>query len=132
MVTRTHVKETIMAQDQGNDMKGTRPDPAVDDPSKDVVATAGQQDGGRDNQQSGQQGSQQQSGNQQSEQQRGQQSQQGQQGQQQGNQQSGQQGGGQHASGGTPALDDLDGQRQGESARDASQVFQQDSQGKRQ
>lgn len=93
-----------MAQNQGNDMKGTRPDPAVADPSKDVVATAGQQDGG--NQQSGQQQGNMQSG-------------------QQNSQQSAQQQGGQHASGGTPALDDLDGQNQGESARDASQAFQQ-------
>jgi Ca-activated chloride channel family protein len=44
-------------------------------------------------------------------------------------QQSGQQGsqqhGGQHASGGTPALDDLGGKNKGESARDASQAFDQ-------
>jgi Ca-activated chloride channel family protein len=44
--------------------------------------------------------------------------------------QSGQQGsqqhGGQHASGGTPALDDL-GSRQGESAKEASQAWSQDS-----
>lgn len=105
-----------MAQNQGNDMKGTRPDPAVADPSKDVVATAGQQDGGSGSRQSGQLGGQQQGSQQ----------------QQQGSQQSGQQGGGQHASGGTPALDELDGQNQGESARDASQVFQQDQQNNRQ
>jgi len=93
-----------MNANQGNDMKGTRPDQNVADPSKDVVATAGQQGG---NQQSGQQQGQQQSG------------------QQQGNQQSGQQQGGQHASGGTPALDDPDQRQQGESARDASQAFDQ-------
>lgn len=83
--------------------KQSKPDNAVADASKDLVATAGQ------SQQSGkqQQGSQQQ-GN-----------------QQQGNQQ---QGGGQHASGGTPALDDLDGQKRGESARDASDAFQQQDQ----
>jgi len=94
-----------MNANQGKDMKGTRPDQNVDDPSKDLTATAGQQQG---NQQSGQQ----KSGQQQS-------------GQQQGNQQSGQQQGGQHASGGTPALDDPDQRQQGESARDASQAFNQ-------
>lgn len=50
-------------------------------------------------------------------------------GQKQGSRQSGQQGsqqsGGQHASGGTPALDDL-GSRQGESAQDASKAWSQD------
>jgi hypothetical protein len=44
-------------------------------------------------------------------------------------QQSGQQGnqqhGGQHASGGTPALDDVGGKKQGESAKDAAQAFNQ-------
>ena len=44
-------------------------------------------------------------------------------------QQSGQQGsqqhGGQHASGGTPALDDVDGKKKGESAQDAAQAFNQ-------
>jgi Ca-activated chloride channel family protein len=44
-------------------------------------------------------------------------------------QQSGQQGsqqhGGQHASGGTPALDDPSGKKKGESARDAAQAFDQ-------
>lgn len=44
-------------------------------------------------------------------------------------QQSGQQGnqqhGGQHASGGTPALDDLGGKKKGESAQDAAQAFDQ-------
>jgi hypothetical protein len=102
---------------QGNDMKGTRPDPNVADPSKDVVATAGQQGRQSGNQQSGQQGNLQ-SGQQQ------------QGGQQQGSRQSGQQGGGQHASGGTPALDDLDNKNRGESAQDASQAFsQQNDQG---
>lgn len=89
-----------MNSNQGNNQKQSTPDQSVDDPMKDVVATAGQ------GQQSGnQQSSKQQSG-----------------GQQQGNQQ---QGGGQHASGGTPALEDLDGQRQGESAQQASEAFQQ-------
>lgn len=90
---------------------------------------SGQQQG---SQQSGQrqQGSQQ-SGQQQGSQQSGQQQQGSQQsGQQQGSQQSGQQGsqqrGGQHASGGTPALDDL-GSQQGESAKDASQAWSQDN-----
>jgi Ca-activated chloride channel family protein len=44
-------------------------------------------------------------------------------------QQSGQQGsqqhGGQHASGGTPALDDLGNKQKGESAQDAAQAFDQ-------
>lgn len=89
---------------------------------------SGQQQG---SQQSGQrqQGSQQ-SGQQQGSQQSGQRQQGSQQsGQQQGSQQSGQQGSqqrGQHASGGTPALDDLD-SRQGESAKDASQAWSQDN-----
>lgn len=58
----------------------------------------------------------------------GQQSQQSSQ-QQSGKQQSGQQGsqqhGGQHASGGTPALDNLDSKKKGESAHDAAQAFSQ-------
>ena len=97
--------------------KQSQPDNSQADPSKDLVSAAGQ--GQREgNQQSGSQ----QSGQQQMGQQGGQQ-----QGQQQGNQQ---QGGGQHASGGTPALDDLDGQKQGESAQQASETFrQQDGQG---
>jgi len=88
--------------------KQSQPDNATKDPSKDLVSAAGQ--GQREgNQQSGMQ----QQGN-----------------QQQGNQQQGsqQQGGGQHASGGTPALDDLDGQRQGESAQQASEAFKQGGQ----
>ncbi len=95
-----------------NQRKQSTPDNAVKDPKKDLVATAGQgQQSG--NQQSGQQQGNQQQGN-----------------QQQGNQQQGnqQQGGGQHASGGTPALDDLDGQNQGESAQQASEAFQQQDQ----
>ena len=84
---------------QQNDQKQSTPDNAVNDPTKDLVATDGQ----------GQGSGNQQSGNQQ-------------QGQQQGNQQ---QGGGQHASGGTPALEDLDGQNQGESAQQASEAFKQ-------
>jgi len=56
-----------MAGTQGNDMKGTRPDPKVADPNKDVVSTRGQEDGRAGNQQSGgQQSGQQQQGNQQS------------------------------------------------------------------
>ncbi|MCD2519551.1 hypothetical protein LQ564_24915 [Massilia sp. G4R7] len=118
-----------MNANQGKDMKGTRPDQNVADPSKDLTASAGQQQGSQQSgrqqgsQQSGQQQRSQQQGNLQSGQQQGGQ----QSGQQQGSQQSGLQGdrqGGQHASGGTPALDDPD-QRQGESARDASQAFNQ-------
>ena len=56
-----------MAGNQGNDMKGTRPDPKVADPNKDVVSTLGQEDGQAGNRQSGgQQSGQQQQGNQQS------------------------------------------------------------------
>lgn len=94
--------------------KQSQPDNSQADPSKDLVSAAGQ--GQREgNQQSGQQSGQQQMV-------------------QQGNQQQGnqQQGGGQHASGGTPALDDLDGQNQGESAQQASEAFkQQDQDGNR-
>ena len=70
-----------MAGNQGNDMKGTRPDPKVADPDKDVVSTIGQE---------GRQAGNQQSGGQQSGQQQTQQMQQQTQ-QPQGNQQSGQQ-----------------------------------------
>jgi hypothetical protein len=42
-----------MAGNQGNDMKGTRPDPKVADPNKDVVSTHGQEDAQAGNQQSG-------------------------------------------------------------------------------
>lgn len=108
--------------------KQSQPDNSQNDPSKDLVSAAGQ--GQREgNQQSGGM----QSGSQQS----GQRDNQRQGNQQQGSQQSGQrgnqqQGGGQHASGGTPALDDLGGQRQGESAKQAADAFQQDQQrGKR-
>lgn len=91
--------------------KQSQPDNSQTDPSKDLVSAAGQ--GQREgNQQSGSQQSGQQQGSQQS-------------GQQRGNQQ---QGGGQHASGGTPALDDLGGQRQGESAQQAADAFQQQDQ----
>lgn len=127
-----------MNANQGKDMKGTRPDQNVADPSKDLTASAGQQQGSQQSgrkqgsQQSGQQSDQQQRSQQQGnlqsgQQQGGPQSGQQQRNQQQGSQQSGLQGdrqGGQHASGGTPALDDPD-QRQGESARDASQAFNQ-------
>jgi len=111
-----------MNSNQGNGQKQSTPDNAVNDPMKDLVATDGQ--GQQGNQQSGgQQSGSQRSGQQQMGQQQGNQ----QQGQQQGNQQ---QGGGQHASGGTPALEDLDGQNQGESAQQASEAFrQQDQQG---
>lgn len=103
--------------------KQSTPDNNVNDPMKDLTATAGQgQQSG--NQQSGQQQGSQQSGQQQQGNQQSQQSGRQQQGGQQGNQQSG----GQHASGGTPALDDMDSQSQGESARDASQAFQQQDQ----
>lgn len=99
-----------MNSNQGNGQKQSIPDNAVNDPMKDLTATAGQ----------GQQGNQQSGGQQGNQQSRGQQ-----QGQRQGNQQ---QGGGQHASGGTPALDDLGGQRQGESAQQAADAFQQQDQ----
>ncbi len=66
----------------GNDMKGTRPDPKVADPNKDVVSTRGQEDRQAGNQQSGGQGSSQQ---------QTQQTQQTQQPQQESRQQSGQQ-----------------------------------------
>ncbi|MFN3792662.1 hypothetical protein [Massilia sp.] len=103
---------------QQPNQKQSQPDNSQTDPSKDLVSAAGQ----------GQREGNQQSGSQQSgQQQMGQQGNQQQGSQQQGNQQ---QGGGQHASGGTPALDDLDGQNQGESAQQASEAFrQQDGQG---
>lgn len=107
-----------MNSNPGKNQKQSTPENSVNDPMKDLTATDGQRSGS------------QQSGSQQSGQQPGQQ--QGQQGrQQQGNQQQGrqggnqQQGGGQHASGGTPALDDLDGQSKGESAQQASEAFKQ-------
>lgn len=101
---------------QGNGQKQSTPDNAVNDPTKDLVATTGQgQQSG--NQQSGSQQSGQQGGQQQGRQQGSQQ-----QGQQQGNQQ---QGGGQHASGGTPALDDLSGKNQNRTAQQASDAFEQ-------
>lgn len=128
-----------MGENKGHGIKGPRHDADVDDLSINTasgdIAQGGQQQSGnmhpgqQDSMQSGQQGNrqsgqgggsrsgQQQQGNKQS-------------GQQQGSMQSGQQGnqqrGGQHASGGTPALDDL-GSRQGESAKDASQAWSQDS-----
>jgi len=123
MVSQLPYKETNMNQQNGQ--KQSTPDNKVNDPMKDLTATAGQgQQSG--NQQSGQQQGSQQSGQQQQGNQQSGRQQQGSQqsGQQQGNQQSG----GQHASGGTPALDDLDGQNQGESAQDASQAFQQQDQ----
>ena len=103
--------------------KQSNPDKQVNDPMKDRSATAGQ-----GQQQGSQQSGQQQQGSRQSgqQQQGSQQSGQRQQGSQQSGQQSGQQRGGQHASGGTPALDDL-GSRQGESAKDASQAWNQDN-----
>lgn len=59
----------------GNDMKGTRPDPKVADPDKDLVSTLGQEDQGAGNQQSGSQGSGQQQSQQRGNQQSGQQDQ---------------------------------------------------------
>lgn len=51
----------------GNDMKGTRPDPKVINPDKDLVSTLGQEDRQAGNQQSGNQGAgQHQQGDQQS------------------------------------------------------------------
>lgn len=96
-----------MGENKGHGIKGPRHDDDVDDLSTNTASGKAAEGG----QQAGQQQANKQSG------------------QQQGNQQSGQQGeqrGGQHASGGTPALDDL-GSRQGESARDASQAWSQDS-----
>lgn len=100
---------------QQQNQKQSQPDNSQTDPSKDLVSAAGQ--GQREgNQQSGGQ----QSGSKQSGQQQG--------GQQSGQQRGNQQQGGQHASGGTPALDDLGGQRQGESAQQAADAFQQQDQ----
>ncbi|QOY92927.1 hypothetical protein IM543_15145 [Massilia sp. UMI-21] len=106
--------------------KQSKADNSQADQGQELVPAAGQ--GQREgNQQSGsRQSGSQQSGSQQSGQQSGQRSGSQQQGQQQGSQQHG----GQHASGGTPALDDLDHQQRGESARQASEAFkQQDDQG---
>lgn len=116
-----------MGENKGHGVKGPRHDDDVDDLS---INTASGKVAGGDQQQSGnmhpgQQQDSMQSGTQQGNRQSGQ-------GQQQGSQQSGtqqqgsQQHGGQHASGGTPALDDLD-SRQGESARDASQAWSTDN-----
>lgn len=94
-----------MGENKGHGVKGPRHDDDVDDLSMNTASGKPAQ------------GGQQQSGNMQS-------------GQQQGSRQSGQggsqQSGVQHASGGTPALDDL-GSRQGESAKDASQAWSQDN-----
>ncbi|RZA28995.1 MAG: hypothetical protein EOP92_38205 [Lysobacteraceae bacterium] len=106
-----------MNNNQRDGQKQSTPDNSVNDPMKDLTATAGQ-GSQQSGQQQGQQSSQQQGNQQQGKQQQGNQ----QQGRQGGNQQ---QGGGQHASGGTPALDDLDGQNQGESAQQASEAFKQ-------
>lgn len=98
-----------MGENKGHGIKGPRHDNDVDELGSNTASGTVAQG---DRQQTGQQ----QQGNKQS-------------GQQQGSRQSGQQGnrqhGGQHASGGTPALDDL-GSRQGESAQDASQAWSQD------
>lgn len=56
-----------MGENQTNQQKQSRPDPAVADPDKDLVSTAGQglgnqQSGQQTGKQSGQQGSQQQGG----------------------------------------------------------------------
>lgn len=85
-----------MGENKGQGVKGPRHDDDIDD-----LNASSQQQGSMQ--------SERQSGNMQS-------------GQQQGSQQSG----GQHASGGTPALDDLD-SRHGESAKDASQAWSQDN-----
>lgn len=114
-----------MGENKGQGVKGPRHDDDVDDLNMNTAS-------GMPAQGSLQQSGNQQSGNQQSRQQQAGQQQQGskQSGQQQESRQSGrqesQQSGGQHASGGTPALDDL-GSRQGESAKDASQAWSQDN-----
>ena len=125
-----------MGENKGHGVKGPRHDNDMDDLSMNQGGQqqSGNQQSGRQsgNLQSGQQQGSQQSGQQQGSQQSGQRQQGSQQSgrQQQGSQQSGRQGsqqsGGQHASGGTPALDDL-GSRQGESAKDASQAWSQDN-----
>lgn len=127
-----------MGENKGHGIKGPRHDDDVDDLSINTasgkIAPGGQQQSSnmhpgqqQDSMQSGQQGNQQ-SGQQQGSQQQG--------SKQQGSKQSGQQGsqqhGGQHASGGTPALDDLEGGLSGESAQDASQAFSQDNSGDKQ
>ena len=95
-----------MAQNQGNDSKNIQQDGSKSDQNRNTASSQGQQS---------QQSSQQQSGKQQS------------------GQQGSQQHGGQHASGGTPALDNLDSKKKGESAHDAAQAFnkQKDDSGKR-
>lgn len=122
-----------MGENKGHGVKGPRHDNDMGDQRGDLsMNQGGQQQSGK--QQPGRQSGNLQSGQQQGSQQSGQKKQGSQQlGQrQQGSQQSGQQqqgsqqSGGQHASGGTPALDDL-GSRQGESAKDASQAWSQDS-----
>lgn len=87
-----------MGENKGHGIKGPRHDNDVDDLGINSASElqAGQQQQG--SKQSGQQGSM------------------------QSGQQGSQQQGGQHASGGTPALDDL-GSRQGESAKEASQAW---------
>lgn len=105
--------------------KQSQPHNSQNDPSKDLVSAAGQGQREGNQQSGGKQSGSQQSGQQQMGQQGGQQQGSQQSGQQRGNQQ---QGGGQHASGGTPALDDLGGQRQGESAQQAADAFQQQDQ----
>lgn len=127
-----------MGENKGHGVKGPRHDNDMDDLNvSSGNAQSGRQGGQQSgqslgSQQSGQQQGSQQSGQQQGSQQSGQRQQGSQQSgqQRQGSQQSGQQGsqqsGGQHASGGTPALDDL-GSRQGESAEDASQAWSQDN-----
>lgn len=134
MTPSTLKQENGMGENKGHGVKGPRHDDDVDDLSMNTAsgnpAQGGQQQSG--NMQSGQQQGSRQSGQQQGGSQQSGQQQQGskQSGQQQGSRQSGQQGsrqsGGQHASGGTPALDDL-GSRQGESAEDASQAWSRDN-----
>lgn len=92
-----------------------------DEQGKDMKATNQARQPG--SQQSQQPGSQQKDKQQQPNQKPGSQ----QQGQQPGSQQSGQPGrqGGQHASGGTPALDELNSRERGETARQAGEAFKQ-------
>ena len=96
-----------MGENKGHGVKGPRHDNDMSDLRDDLSVSQGSQQSGQ-RQQGSQQSGQQQQGSQQS------------------GRQGSQQSGGQHASGGTPALDDL-GSRQGESAKDASQAWSQDN-----
>ena len=91
-----------MAQNQGKDGKSVQKDSGMSDQNRNAASSKDQQ-----SKQSGQQS-------------------------QQSGQQGSQQHGGQHASGGTPALDDIGGKKKGETAQDAAQAFnQQDTSSKK-